>query len=241
MLETLTAPLTFPKTRAGELPTLMDESNSNGSSSPNVTWQHGGVSRERRWQALEARGATVWITGLPSSGKSTLGAAIEERLVGQGRGAYLLDGDNLRCGICGDLGFSRDDREANVQRVGELARLFADSGTVAIVALVSPYERTRREVRERHERDGLPFLEVFVDTPLSVCAERDPKGLYARALAGELDGFTGIDDPYEPPSSPELALSPQLSVPAAVDAVLELLREHSAPSTLTTAGASARP
>jgi adenylyl-sulfate kinase len=199
----------------------MDESNSN--TSPNVTWQRATLSRERRWQALEARGATVWITGLPSSGKSTLGAAIEERLIEQGRDAYLLDGDNLRCGICGDLGFSRDDREANVYRVGELARLFADSGAVAVVAVVSPYERTRLEVRERHERDRLPFLEVFVDTPLSVCAERDPKGLYARALAGELDGFTGIDDPYEQPLKAELQLTPELGVPGAVDAVLDLL------------------
>lgn len=218
----------------------MDESNSD--SSPNVTWQHGALSRERRWQALEARGATVWITGLPSSGKSTLGAAVEERLVQQGRGAYLLDGDNLRCGICGDLGFSREDREANVYRVGELARLFADSGAVAVVAVVSPYARTRREVRERHEGDGLPFFEVFVDTPLSVCAERDPKGLYARALAGDLDGFTGIDDPYEAPSRAELRLTPEIGVPAAVGAVLELLRTRlPAQAALTTAGASTRP
>jgi adenylyl-sulfate kinase len=210
-------------------------------SSPNVTWQEGTLSRERRWHALQARGATVWITGLPSSGKSTVGAALEERLVEEGRGAYLLDGDNLRCGICGDLGFSRDDREANVYRVGELAGLFADSGAVAIVALVSPYERTRREVRERHERDGLPFFEVFVDTPLSICAERDPKGLYARALAGDLNGFTGIDDPYEPPLRPDLQLTPDLAVPLAVDAVLELLQTRLPAETLTTAGASIRP
>jgi adenylyl-sulfate kinase len=210
-------------------------------SSPNVTWQEGTLSRERRWHALQARGATVWITGLPSSGKSTVGAAVEERLVEEGRGAYLLDGDNLRCGICGDLGFSRDDREANVYRVGELAGLFADSGAVAIVALVSPYERTRREVRERHERDGLPFFEVFVDTPLSICAERDPKGLYARALAGDLDGFTGIDDPYEPPLRPDLQLTPDLAVPLAVDAVLELLQTRLPAETLTTVGASIRP
>jgi adenylyl-sulfate kinase len=195
-------------------------------SSPNVTWQDGMLSRERRWQALRARGATVWITGLPASGKSTLGAAVEERLVERGCGAYLLDGDNLRCGICGDLGFDRADREANVQRVGELARLFADSGTVAVVALVSPYEHTRRRVRERHEQDNLPFFEVFLDTPLSVCAERDPKGLYARALAGDLHGLTGIDDPYEQPPSPDLVLTPDLSVTVAVDSVLELLHTH---------------
>ena len=183
-------------------------------SSPNVTWQDGTLSRERRWRALRARGATVWITGLPSSGKSTLGAAVEERLVKEGRGAYLLDGDNLRCGICGDLGFDRADREANVQRVGELARLFADSGAVAVVAVVSPYEQTRQEVRERHERDNLPFFEVFLDTPIGTCAQRDPKGLYARALSGELDGFTGINDPYEPSLRPNLQITPVLTVPA---------------------------
>lgn len=209
--------------------------------SPNVTWQDGSLSRERRWQALDARGATIWITGLPSSGKSTMGAAVEERLVEQGRSAYLLDGDNLRCGICGDLGFSREDREANVCRVGELARLFADSGAVAVVALVSPYEHTRREVRERHRRDGLPFFEVFIDTPIALCAERDPKGLYARARAGNLDGFTGVDDPYQPPRDPDLRLTPKLPLSAAVDAVLDLLRPPlAAAPPLTSAGASGR-
>jgi adenylyl-sulfate kinase len=209
--------------------------------SPNVTWQDGALSRERRWRALDVRGATIWITGLPSSGKSTLGAAVEERLVGQGRSAYLLDGDNLRCGICGDLGFSREDREANVGRVGELARLFADSGAIAVVALVSPYEHTRREVRERHRRDALPFFEVFIDTPVALCAERDPKGLYARARAGNLDGFTGVDDPYQPPRAPELHLSPALMLPAAVDAVLDLLHAPVEPKPLfTTAAASTR-
>jgi adenylyl-sulfate kinase len=209
--------------------------------SPNVTWQDGCLSREQRWQALDARGATIWITGLPSSGKSTMGAAVEERLVEQGRSAYLLDGDNLRCGICGDLGFSREDREANVCRVGELARLFADSGAIAVVALVSPYERTRSEVRERHEHDGLPFFEVFIDTPVALCAERDPKGLYARARAGNLDGFTGVDDPYQPPRNPDLRLTPKLALSAAVDAVLDLLHPRLAGQRLTTAGASGQP
>ena len=210
-------------------------------SSPNVTWQDATLSRERRWHSLQARGATIWITGLPSSGKSTLGAAVEERLIDQGRGAYLLDGDNLRCGICGDFGFSRADREANVQRVGELARLFADSGTVAIVALVSPYESTRTQVRDQHKRAGLAFVEVFIDTPVKVCAERDPKGLYARARAGNLDGFTGVDDPYEVPACPELRITPELALPLGVDAILDLLpasRPDGEP--LTTAGASVR-
>jgi adenylyl-sulfate kinase len=208
--------------------------------SPNVTWQDGSLSRAQRWRALDARGATIWITGLPSSGKSTMGAAVEERLVEQGRSAYLLDGDNLRCGICGDLGFSREDREANVCRVGELARLFADSGAIAVVALVSPYEHTRRQVRERHQRDDLPFYEVFIDTPVALCAERDPKGLYARARAGNLDGFTGVDDPYQPPGDPELRLTPELALPVAVNAVLGLLQPRLASEPLSVASASAR-
>jgi adenylyl-sulfate kinase len=193
------------------------------STSPNVTPHATTLTREQRWRSLQARGATVWITGLPSAGKSTLGAAVEERLVGLGRGAYLLDGDNLRSGLCGDLGFAREDREENVRRVGELARLLADSGTVAIAAVVSPYARMRAHVRERHERDGLAFVEVFVDTPVKTCAERDPKGLYARAYAGDLDGFTGVDDPYQPPNDPDLRITPDMAVEHAVDAVLDLL------------------
>ena len=206
-------------------------------SSPNVTWQQGALTREQRWRALRSRGATVWITGLPSSGKSTLGGALEERLVHLGRGAYLLDGDNLRCGLCSDLGFAREDREENVRRVGELARLLADSGTVAIAAVVSPYAQMREHVRERHERDGLPFFEVFVDTPVEVCAERDPKGLYARAYAGDLDGFTGVDDPYQPPRSPELRITPELDPAGALDAVLDLL---GTPRLVGTAASSAQ-
>jgi len=193
------------------------------SRSPNVTWQNGTLSRAQRWEMLEAHGATVWLTGLPSSGKSTIGAAVEERLIARGLSAYLLDGDNLRHGICGDLGFSREDREANVRRVGELARLFADAGAIAVVALVSPHDALRREVREQHERDGLSFLEIYVNTPVEVCASRDPKGLYARAAAGELQGLTGVDDPYEPPASADLELTPDHGVDASARAVLELI------------------
>ena len=125
--------------------------------SPNVTWQEGRLSRERRWQALDARGATVWLTGLPGAGKSTIGAAVEERLVERHRPAYLLDGDNLRHGICGDLGFSGADRETNVRRVGELAQLFADAGLIAIVALISPFAAARGAVRQRHAQAGHSF------------------------------------------------------------------------------------
>jgi adenylyl-sulfate kinase len=205
------------------------------SSSPNVTPHAKTLTREQRWRSLQARGATIWITGLPSAGKSTLGTAVEERLVALGRGAYLLDGDDLRRGLCGDLGFARADREENVRRVGELARLLADSGTVAIAAVVSPYAQMREHVRERHEADGLAFFEVFVDTPVKLCAERDPKGLYARAYAGQLDGFTGVDDPYQPPREPDLRITPELALASAVDAVLDLL---SAPRLVTSAAAS---
>ena len=191
--------------------------------SPNVSWQDGGLSRERRWRALAASGATIWLTGLPASGKSTIGAAVEERLVERRQPAYLLDGDNLRHGICGDLGFTAPDRETNIRRVGELARLFADAGVVAVVALVSPFEAARRAVRDRHLEAGLPFFEVFVDTPLELCASRDVKGHYARARAGELPGFTGVDAPYEPPSRPDLRLRSDLSLEVAVEAVMRLL------------------
>lgn len=200
-------------------------------SSPNVTLTDDVlISRARRWQALGARGATVWLTGLPASGKTTIGAAIERRLLEDRIPAYLLDGDDLRRGICGDLGFSRGDREVNVRRVGELARLFADSGAIAIVALVSPHEAPRREVRKRHERDGLPFFEVFVNTPSELCAERDPKGLYARAAAGELRGLTGVDDPYEPPVHPDIELIPDDSPETAAMLVLELITKDTTTS-----------
>jgi adenylyl-sulfate kinase len=196
--------------------------------SPNVTWQDSGLSRPDRWRALDTRGATVWLTGLPASGKSTLGGALEKRLVTSGRFAYLLDGDNLRHGICGDLGFSRTDRALNILRVGELARLFADAGAVAIVALVSPLAAVRDHVRAEHEAARLRFIEVFVDTPLAECVARDPKNLYSRARAGELRGFTGVDDAYEPPGQPELTLGPGTGVASAVDAMLGLLERAGA-------------
>jgi adenylyl-sulfate kinase len=191
--------------------------------SANVTWQESTVDRERRWQALGQQGATVWFTGLPSAGKTTIASAVEARLIAAGRSAYKLDGDNLRLGMCSDLGFSRDDREANVDRVGQLARLFADSGTVALVALVSPYAVCRERVRAMHERDGLAFLEVYVNTPVEECARRDAKGLYARAREGGLRGLTGVDAPYEPPAAAELELTPEMGGDAATAAVLDAL------------------
>jgi bifunctional enzyme CysN/CysC len=180
--------------------------------SANVTWQYSNLSRASRWHALDARGATVWLTGLPAAGKSTLGAALEERLVLAGRFAYLLDGDNLRHGICGDLGFGEADRARNILRVGELASLFADAGAVAIVALVSPLGAARAEARSQHVAAGLPFIEVFLDTPLAECAARDPKHLYARARAGDLDDFTGVDQGYEPPAHPDVTVGPEPAI-----------------------------
>jgi len=190
--------------------------------SANVTWHEGVVERSQRWESTGHRGATVWFTGLPASGKSTISAAVEARLVREGRAAYRLDGDNLRHGVCGDLGFSAEDRDRNVRRTAEVARLFADAGLVAIVSVVSPYAAARAFARELHERDGLRFVEVFVNTPLEVCEARDPKGLYARARAGELHGFTGVDDPYEPPHDPDVELR-LLDVEVAVERVLEAL------------------
>jgi len=193
--------------------------------SPDVTWQEGALSRERRWDLLGTTGATVWLTGLPASGKSTIAAALEQRLVAEGRPAYLLDGDNLRHGLCGDLGFDARSRTENVRRAAEVARLLADSGTIVLVSLVSPYAADRNAARRRHEDDGLPFVEAWVDTPLRECERRDPKGLYARARRGELSGFTGVDDPYEPPAVPDVVLhGAQESVEAAVERVLATLR-----------------
>ncbi len=176
--------------------------------SANVVWHEGAVARDERWSACRLGGATVWFTGLSGSGKSTVAVAVERRLLAGGRAAYLLDGDNLRHGLNGDLGFSADDRTENVRRAAEVARLFADAGLVALVPLISPFRADRDRARAVHAASGLPFLEVFVDTPLAECERRDPKGLYAKARAGELTGFTGIDDPYESPLAPDLVLRP---------------------------------
>lgn len=203
-----------------------------GDRSPNVVWHDTGVPREQRWAATGVRGATVWFTGLSGSGKSTVASAVAERLAAHGHLlVYTLDGDNLRHGLNGDLGFSADDRAENVRRVAEVARLFADAGVVALVPVISPYRAGRDHARRLHEAAGLPFVEVFVDAPLEVCEARDPKGLYAKARAGELTGFTGVDDPYEPPAAPELLIDTATSaVDAAADAVVALVLPLVAPS-----------
>jgi adenylyl-sulfate kinase len=189
----------------------------------NITWHEGDVSREDRAALTGGGGATLWFTGLSGSGKSTVAAAVEQKLVVSGRVAYRLDGDNLRTGINGDLGFSRQERLENCRRVAEVARLFADAGLIAIVAVISPYAESRQLARQIHQEAGLPFVEVYMDTPTEVCAMRDPKGLYAKASAGSLGSFTGIDDPYEIPQNPELAIEPSVPVEAAVDFILAAL------------------
>jgi len=179
-----------------------------GDKSANVVWQGAALSREERVRALGLRGATVWLTGLPASGKSTLAGALERVLVRQGRPAYRLDGDNLRHGLNGNLGFDPADRSENVRRTAHAAHLLADAGLIVVVSLVSPYIADRTEARAIHEQADLSFLEVFVDTPLELCERRDDKGLYARAHAGALQGMTGVDDPYEPPPDPEMTIVP---------------------------------
>ena len=176
-------------------------------SSPNVVWHDSTLPRQDRWKLLGLRGATIWFTGFSGSGKSTVAVEVERQLVEAQRAAYLLDGDNLRHGLNGDLGFSAGDRTENVRRVAEVARLFADAGFVTLVPLISPYRAGRDSARQLHQVAGLRFIEVFVDTPIEMCEQRDPKGLYAKARRGELPGFTGIDDPYEPPLAPDLVLA----------------------------------
>jgi bifunctional enzyme CysN/CysC len=192
--------------------------------SPNVVRHGGQLARAERYGALGTTGATLLFTGLSGAGKSTLASAVEEAFVNSGRPAFLLDGDNLRHGLNADLGFSDRDRTENVRRAGEVSRLFAESGALALIALICPFEEDRRLIRALHAESGLAYAEIFVDTSLEECERRDPKGLYARARAGQLPGFTGIDSAYEAPSQPDLVLGPGSgSLAEQVSKVLELL------------------
>jgi bifunctional enzyme CysN/CysC len=191
-----------------------------------VVWHPGLLSRAARTAALGHGGATIWFTGLSGSGKSTVAIEVERLLVESGRPAYVLDGDNLRHGLNGDLGFSDEDRTENVRRTAHVARLFADAGVVAVVSLVSPFAADRAQARELTEAAGLPFKEVWVSTPLEECEQRDPKGLYAKARRGELPGFTGVDGPYEPPELPDVELGGDTSVDAAVELLVEQLQRQ---------------
>jgi adenylyl-sulfate kinase len=192
--------------------------------SANVVWQPGEVTRDARWRALGGPGATVWFTGLPSSGKSTVAAAVEAKLLAEGRPAYVLDGDNLRHGLNGNLGFSPEDRRENVRRAAEVAALMADAGVTALASLVSPFRADREAARAAHDARDLRFLEVWVSTPLEECERRDTKGLYAKARAGELPDFTGVGQPYEEPESPELEITFGEPLEDAAERVLAALR-----------------
>ncbi|NWV22035.1 PAPS2 synthase, partial [Origma solitaria] len=197
--------------------------------STNVVYQAHHVSRSKRGQVVGTRGGfrgcTVWLTGLSGAGKTTIGFALEEYLVAHGIPCYSLDGDNVRHGLNKNLGFSAQDREENIRRIAEVARLFADAGLVCITSFISPFTKDRQNARKIHEAAGLPFFEIFVDAPLNICESRDVKGLYKKARAGEIKGFTGIDSEYEKPEAPELVLKTNMtSVSECIQQVVELLQ-----------------
>ncbi len=192
----------------------------------NITWHDGEVTAQERHDNLGQKGVTIWMTGLSGSGKSTIAVALEQVLLQRGKHAYRLDGDNIRHGLNKNLGFSADDRAENIRRIGEVAKLFTDAGLITITSFISPYIADRDGVRTLHQEGKLPFLEVYVDCPLSEAENRDPKGLYKKARAGEIKGFTGIDDPYEAPPKPELHLKThEYSVAESVQAVIDLLEK----------------
>lgn len=187
----------------------------------NITWHEGHVSREERCGLLKQKGATLWFTGLSGSGKSTIAFTLEHALIQRGRLAYVLDGDNIRHGLNKNLGFSAADREENIRRIGEVAKLFADCGVLTMTSFISPYRKDRDIVRALHDAGNLPFIEIHVNTPIDTCEQRDPKGLYKKARAGQLKGFTGIDDPYEAPLQPEYVLDATNTSPQ--EATVQLL------------------
>lgn len=188
----------------------------------NVVWHHHSVTRNDREAHHQHRSTVVWFTGLSGSGKSTLAGALERTLLDLGVSTYLLDGDNVRHGLCRDLGFSDSDRRENIRRVAEVARLMADAGLIVLTAFISPHREEREQARaligDAH------FIEIYVDTPLSVCESRDPKGLYKKARAGELPNFTGISAVYEPPETPDLHLEGEQLVTNLVEQIVDLLR-----------------
>lgn len=193
----------------------------------NVVWHDGEISRDHRYMILRQRGATVWFTGLSGSGKSTIAVALEKALHSMNKLSYRLDGDNVRLGINKNLGFSEADRKENIRRIGEIAKLFGDAGTISLSSFISPYKADREEVRRLHEEANLPFVEVFVDCSLSVAEKRDPKGLYKKARAGEIKNFTGIDDPYETPENPEIHLrTDEMSLQEEVSIIIDYLMTH---------------
>lgn len=193
----------------------------------NVHWHDGDITREDRNKLLKQKGATLWFTGLSGSGKSTVAVALEAELTRRGHLCYRLDGDNIRLGINRNLGFSAEDRAENIRRIGEIAKLFVDTGVITLSSFVSPYRADRDLVRQLHADGGMEFIEVFVDVPLEVAEERDPKGLYKKARAGEIKNFTGIDDPYEAPTDPEVVLnSHEMSLEEEVEVLIKLLEQR---------------
>ncbi|KAK1825643.1 adenylyl-sulfate kinase [Podospora conica] len=200
----------------------------------NITW-HPSLSRHERNQLRGQRGFTIWFTGLSASGKSTVATALEQHLLHIGLASYRLDGDNVRFGLNKDLGFSEKDRNENIRRIAEVAKLFADSSTIALTSFISPYRADRQIARDLHASpsqpgadDALPFIEVFVDVPLAEAEKRDPKGLYKKARAGEIKDFTGISAPYEAPEAPEITIRTDLlSVEECVRKIVDYLAEKS--------------
>lgn len=193
----------------------------------NIHWHEGEVTREERAGLLGHRGATLWLTGLSGSGKSTVAVALEGALHNMGVLCYRLDGDNVRFGINKNLGFSEEDRAENIRRVGEISKLFVDAGVLVLSSFISPYVRDRDLVRQVHEEAGIPFIEVFVDCSLEAAESRDPKGLYKKARAGEIKNFTGIDDPYEAPINPEIHLrTDRQTLEEEVAQIIDVLRER---------------
>ena len=194
----------------------------------NLTFHPSKLSKTDRHAFLSAKGCLVWLTGLSGSGKSTIARELERQLVVSGVFAYCLDGDNLRLGLNKDLGFAPTDRKENIRRVGEVAKLFVESGMIVIASFISPFREDRDRLRK--ELSANEFIEVHVATPLAVCEQRDPKGLYKRARNGEIANFTGISSPYEEPLEPELRLDLQ-TVPASVELIISLLRQRGIVST----------
>ena len=192
--------------------------------SKNIFWTQGKVTAEQRLHQSGQSGCVIWLTGLSASGKSTIAMELERELFSQGKLAYVLDGDNTRHGLCSDLGFSPEDRKENIRRLGEVAKLFGDAGIICIAAFISPYRSDREEVRRAVPHGK--FIEVYVNAPLAVCEQRDPKGLYAKAHAGEIKEFTGVSAPYEPPLNPEVELhTDRMTVAECVAAILARLKK----------------
>jgi len=190
----------------------------------NITWHGSTINKEDRERLLNQKGVVIWYTGLSASGKSTIARKVEEKLFERGVLSYVLDGDNIRHGLNKNLGFSPEDREENIRRIGEVGKLFADAGIIAMTAFISPYRQDRQNARQLHSDGG--FIEVYVDAPLSVLEQRDPKGLYKKARAGQIPEFTGISAPYEAPDNPEIHLdTSKLNVEECADAVLQYLEQ----------------